>query len=101
MVNLFVTRYVIVSFACGIGYALMAKCNSQLALELGSASRASVVCAIVVAHRLLKPCLSSRSLFLMRSLNFGFSHLFPTYHYQGYLPDSADVVDLLRQRHTS
>ena len=41
-------RYVIVSFICGIGYALMAKCNSQLALDLGSASRASVVCAIIV-----------------------------------------------------
>jgi len=40
--------YVVISFLCGIGYALMAKCNSQLAQELGSASRATVVCALVV-----------------------------------------------------
>jgi len=40
--------WVIISVFCGFGYALMAKCNSQLALELGSASRATVVCAVVV-----------------------------------------------------
>eukprot|EP00928_Gymnodinium_smaydae_P012952 TRINITY_DN1472_c0_g1_i2.p1 TRINITY_DN1472_c0_g1~~TRINITY_DN1472_c0_g1_i2.p1 ORF type:complete len:349 (-),score=45.28 TRINITY_DN1472_c0_g1_i2:31-1077(-) len=39
--------WLMASFACGVGYALMAKSNSQLAKDLGSSSRATLVCGIV------------------------------------------------------
>merc|ERR1719291_1629841 len=39
--------YVGASFGVGVGYALMSKANAQLAIDLGSAQRATVMCAIV------------------------------------------------------
>eukprot|EP00928_Gymnodinium_smaydae_P012954 TRINITY_DN1472_c0_g2_i1.p1 TRINITY_DN1472_c0_g2~~TRINITY_DN1472_c0_g2_i1.p1 ORF type:complete len:350 (-),score=36.73 TRINITY_DN1472_c0_g2_i1:30-1079(-) len=39
--------WLMASFACGVCYTFMAKSNSQLAKDLGSSSRATLVCGIV------------------------------------------------------